>query len=614
MTEPTIKQLQDALVEADKAGDKDAAQALANQLTVRMQQAPKFDDGRIKAGTAWRAPNMMAQSFVENIAESAGFIPDVPLKIAKQLGADVNPDYFSDSLKLLWKTYADTVNRPINYFVDPGKSEPTNPVERLAQSTGNAAGNAATFMAPFAMVGKMRQATPLLRNMGKLMSTAPGAQIASSMVGQGVTDVTGNPYLGLGASMLAPTGFRMAANLGKKAISPASGALSKRQQELIKAAEDVYKIQLTPGQKTGSRPFQVLENAFLDLPFTGGRQREVIQRGAEQFTKAVLRKGGINNIDDVSDESLDLAFKQISNGYKKWAANTDVNVDWKFFDDIGRTADGYFKDLDANLRPIFKSYIDDLMRMKPALINAAGKSVSVGGNVRPDSAVQINGKEFIRIVSKMRARAWRAGKGGDSELQHALNGLVADLNNMLSRTTSGVARDTKNTLDRAWANLNLIATAAGRGTQNARSNAVLSPNSLTQALRNRQGVVGYARGRGDLNELSRIGDYLGQTIVPSSGTAERARMMNLLSGGTLMTGGGGVGAMTGNPMLGMAAAMLLPKGVQQAYYTDQARKYLTNNLTHAEPWWVGLSPTLQVGANRAAVMEAERRRQEQKKR
>ena len=48
--------------------------------------------------------------------------------------------------------------------------------------------------------------------------------------------------------------------------------------------------------------------------------------------------------------------------------------------------------------------------------------------------------------------------------------------------------------------------------------------------------AGYARGRGQLNELSRVGDFLSDK-VPDSGTVTRAMVANPLAWGPLVAGG-----------------------------------------------------------------------------
>ena len=90
--------------------------------------------------------------------------------------------------------------------------------------------------------------------------------------------------------------------------------------------------------------------------------------------------------------------------------------------------------------------------------------------------------------------------------------------------------------------------------------------------------MSYAFGRGDLDELSRIGQAVLKPTVPNSGTPERAMMATLLTGGLGSGAATGVGADGLTAMAMGAGAFALPRVAQAAYNTPAARAYLTNRL------------------------------------
>jgi hypothetical protein len=95
---------------------------------------------------------------------------------------------------------------------------------------------------------------------------------------------------------------------------------------------------------------------------------------------------------------------------------------------------------------------------------------------------------------------------------------------------------------------------------------------------------GYAFGRGDLNELARIG----QSVLrppPDTGTAGN-NMANALLTGQLAAAGGIGGTMAGGPIGGVAGAassMFLPRIVQALMNSEAGQAYLRNQAIQNGP-------------------------------
>jgi hypothetical protein len=112
------------------------------------------------------------------------------------------------------------------------------------------------------------------------------------------------------------------------------------------------------------------------------------------------------------------------------------------------------------------------------------------------------------------------------------------------------------------------------------------PLALRGAV-NRSTGSGYSSGRGDLNELSRIG----QSVLrppPDSGTAGNQAANDLLTGRiALLSGlGGAGGAVAAGPVGGVAGAMLplaLPRMVQALMNSEAGQAYLRNQAIQNGP-------------------------------
>jgi hypothetical protein len=140
-------------------------------------------------------------------------------------------------------------------------------------------------------------------------------------------------------------------------------------------------------------------------------------------------------------------------------------------------------------------------------------------------------------------------------------------------------------LRRDYANLMVISRAAG-GAGEAAATGRISPLALRGAVNQSTGG-GYAFGRGDLNELARIG----QSVLrppPDSGTAGNQAANDLLTGRiALLSGlGGAGGAVAAGPVGGVAGAMLplaLPRMVQALMNSEAGQAYLRNQAIQNGP-------------------------------
>lgn len=376
-------------------------------------------------------------------------------------------------------------------------------------------------------------------------------------------------------AMGAATGAAIPAIAGAsgRALQPVRSKLSPEGARLADVARQEG-IPLSTAQATGSKPLAVMESAFGNMPMTAGPQQAFSEAQRQAFNRAVLRRAGVE-ADTATPEVIDRAFQEIGRRFDDVAARTTVNIDDAFYQQIDDVAQEYGRRLPTDVAPVFQSYIDDIAKMR-----AAGSEPGV-------TATTIDGKSFQKVYSDLRRRARSAKNRPD--LQQALNALADTLDDAMMRTgrnadnlpalpgQQGMATNPADewaALRRQYRNLLAVDGAMDKTTAGAATGDIM-PTALAQSVR-RQG--GYTRGRGDLNDLARVGATFVRDNVPDSGTAQRMLMQNLLTGGVA----GGAGYMgSGDPMAGLAfagAGLAGPRLAQALYNSPAGKRYLGSNV------------------------------------
>jgi len=436
---------------------------------------------------------------------------------------------------------------PLQQEVDESRALDKPLMATGAGMAGNLAGNMAAFL-PTAFVPGA--------------NTFTGAALAGGAMGA-LQPTSGNESRAANAGLGAVAGLggqAVGSALGR-ALRPVASKLSPEAEALAQAAQREG-VPLTAGQRTGSRPLQVAESVMENLPFTSGSQlagREAQQRA---FTAAALRKAGIAG---------DAATPEVLAGQRAALGGTMGNI------------------AKANTLDFNKGLAD-------RLANIAGEAGVRG----PEAAKPIE-TVIDRILAEVGQggampgtvyQAWRQrlrplASGGGPE-SHYYGQIRKALDEAFNAQMEAAGSEAWKGANRQYANLKTIMQAAGGPGAPAAANQ-LAPAQLSAALRQAMGKEGVALGRGDLNDLTRIG----QTFVkplPDSFTSQRSMMTQLLQGSLPGAGAGGIyGAMTDteNPMAGAlkggaaglaaggAAALLTPRAIQAAMNSKLGQKYLT---------------------------------------
>lgn len=498
----------------------------------------------VPAGTqVARAVGQGAIGVNDSIANTVGAPVDAAAWALRQAGMNIDkPIGGSESIKS-GIDYVATLPGRVGDAVTQGslspltedrtsRFEPANKTEKIARGVGEGVGNALSVAMPAAAIANTARAGTMTSGVANALATQPITQAVAGGTAGGVTAATDNPWYGLAAGVAVP----VAASVARGVISPATTRLSPQEQRLVQTA-DREGIPLTPAQRTGSKGLKAIEDTMAKVPGASGPMNRTLDNQRQAFNRAGMqRTGQIAN--DASPETLDRAFQIAGQNFDDLAARTTLNVDNQFVADVTRAANEYGRRLETNVAPIFQSYMDDLA----PLLQAA----QTGGN--PQIAGEIYGTIRSDIGKTIRAN------GKNPDLQRALGAVQNALDDAVERSSAGPLRAEWQEARRQYQALITIDKAMQGGTQADRSAGNIPLGALKNAVK-QSDPRGYARGRGQLNELSRVGDYIGQR-TPDSGTATREAIINPLAW----------------PV--MAAGNVLSR----AYNSGPGQAYLTNQL------------------------------------
>jgi hypothetical protein len=533
-----------------------------------------LDTKPANADSAGRLLALAGEGSQQSIADTAGALPGLVARgINTAFGTNLDPSVTSRAVKAGLEGVESGGRAALRAlgvsFDDAGPRTPTTATERAALGAGRGVTDALTVALPAGAIANAARPGTMGQGIAQTLASQPVTQAVAGAAGGAVGEATENPLLGLAAGVATP----LAGAAVRRAISPVAMNLSPEEQRLAQLAEGMG-VQLTPGQATGSKALQTAESVLTTMPFAGNRQNALYDAQRRAFNAAALNTAGVR-ADRVSPDVIDGAFSRLGATFDDLAARTTVKVDDQLFRDVDTVVQEYGRRLPTDVAPVFQSYVDDLAKMKAAMMPPPPPGAGAAGSVQPAAnvqTVQIPGEAFQNIVSGIRARARSASN--NPALQEALNNLADAVNDNMIRSAPREVAEAWRTARREYRNLLAIDKAAGAGTQADRNAGNLPFGAFTNAVR-QQDPRGFARGRGELNDVARVGDFLAGKI-PQSGTEPRSRMANLLTGAAVTGGTGVLGASPGMAVASGVASVTLPPLVQALINSPAGRAYLTN--------------------------------------
>lgn len=382
--------------------------------------------------------------------------------------------------------------------------EPETGAEKFAHGAGEGVINALSIAVPAAAVARGARAGSVVEGVANTLASQPTAQAVAGAAGAGTGEATENRAFGVAASLAAPVGIGAV----RRGITPVRNALSAQEARLVGAANDEG-IPLTAAQRTGSPALTQIEGSLAKIPGASGPMQRTFNEQRGQFNRAVLERAGVTAT-DASPETMTRAFTNAGQTFDDLGRRTTLNIDNGFVNDVNRVAHNYGRRLDTNIAPIFNSYMDDLAPLLQAA--RSGQNPQVAGDI------------YATIRSDIGKTIRANGKNPD--LQRALGSLQDALDGVVERSTSGPLRQEWADARREYQALMTVDKAMRGGSQLDRAAGNIPLGAFKNAVMQAD-PAGFARGRGQLNELSRVGDMIG-TRVPDSGTATRNAIANPL--------------------------------------------------------------------------------------
>jgi len=510
--------------------------------------------------SAPRLVGQVAQNTNDAIAQTVGAPVDLVAAGLRQIGVPVNnPIGGSESIKsgidyvaTLPGRIGDAVTqRSLGPLTEDRTSrfEPQNRAEKIAAGTGQGIGTVLSTMLPAGAVANAARPGTLTQGIAQSLATQPVTQLASGIAGGATTGATDSPALGLAASLAVPLG----ASAVRGAVSPITNTLTDAEKRIVQTAQREG-VPLNPSQETGSKTLRTLEETMAKLPLSGGPMNRTYDKQRSALNEAIMARTG-TAAKDASPETLTNVAKTLGTQFDDLAARTTLKPDPQFANDVLKVATNYGRRLETDVAPVFKSYMDDLQPVLDAVANGQNPTIA--------------GEAYKQIRSDLARRARSTNNG---ELKQALSALGTAFDDAVERTASPALRNEWQNLRREYAAYKTVDKAMASGRQADRVTGDIPLGAFSSAVR-ASDREGFARARGQYGELSKLADFLAPKI-PDSGTATRGVTANLLSGGALAAGAGGLGASMGTAL----ATALAPWLASMAYNTPAARAYLTNQI------------------------------------
>lgn len=424
-----------------------------------------------------------------------------------------------------------------------GEYVPTTEGQRLAQ---------AGVQTVFGSVGPGVRGSPTPVNAlaSNIVRQAP-VLAATGALGQGVTDATGDPLLGLAATAALPAATR----LGGAGTNALAGTVDPHTAQLAATARNAFGIPVSAGEISSNPSVRFANSVVNKLPGSGGvAHHEEMQTN---FNRSVSNTFG-ENAERITPQVMAQARDRIGNVFEGVAQRTPViHADPQLATDLRQTIHNAQSTMSAG-------EVEPLIRQVQ----------NIAGLVDPHSNT-ITG-EIYQNLTKRGTPLDRAMQSPNPNIRNSARDIREALDSAMERSAPPDVVDDLRQARGQWRNLRTIEPLVAKAPTGNISPALLQGRVNTSF----KGTHGAAYGGGgDLKTLSDIGQRF-MKEPPSSGTSERGLIMHLLGG----AGAGGIGMLSGElPMkaaalalAGTAGSALLGRGVGAALRSNALTDRLIN--------------------------------------
>ena len=374
---------------------------------------------------------------------------------------------------------------------------------------------------------------------------------AVGALGEGVTNATGDPLLGLAATAALPAAVRA----GGGAVSGLVGRVDPNTATLAQTARNQFGIPVGSGEVSSNPTVRFLNSVVNKLPGSGGgAHREEMQTN---FNRSVANTFGEDE-PSITPQVMAHARDRIGNVFEGVAQRTPViHADPQLATELRQT----ITNAQATMTP---GEVEPLIRQVQ----------NIASLVDPHTHT-ITG-EIYQNLTRRGTPLDRAMQSDNPNIRASAREIREALDGAMERSAPAEVIDDLRNARREWRNLRTVEPLVAKAPTGDISPALLQGRVNTSF----KGTHGSAYGGGgDLKTLSDIGQRF-MKEPPSSGTAERGMLMHLLGG----LGAGGSAIMAGElplkaALLGTAGTIgsaLLGRGIGAGLRSDTLTNRLIN--------------------------------------
>lgn len=379
--------------------------------------------------------------------------------------------------------------------------------------------------------------------------------VVSESAGQVTEGTDLEPWARMGGALLGG----LLPNTAARTVTPAPANAAR--QTAVQTLENEGVTALTAGQRTGNARVRQVEDATSLFPGGGGRAAAMQERASLQFTRAALKKAGVN-ADRADGPVIDQAFTDLGNRFNALTARNDMVQSKRLVSDLNKVLADYNAVTAAPFRsPIVKETIDQFVNRQ---------SMARGAYI-PGAVYQSTRSRLGKLVPNLKQSDPNA-MIAVREIMDALDRGMEFSIRLKNPRDLGAFREARGQYRNLLAIEDAVASAG-----EAAASGLITPAALARATK-KQGKRAYVRGKGDLGPLARAGV---ETLTPlkSSGTAERSFAQQMVSAPASAASSLAAGAMTGFDPLMMAAAAspyLISAATARGLMSGPAQRYLAN--------------------------------------
>lgn len=374
---------------------------------------------------------------------------------------------------------------------------------------------------------------------------------ATGALAQGVTDVTGDPLLGMASTAAIPAAIRTGGAVANRLV----GTVDPNTATLAQTARNNFGIPVGAGEVSSNPTVRFLNSVVNKLPGSGGgAHRENMQTA---FNRSIAETFG-ENAERITPQVMAQARDRIGSVFEDVANRTPtIHADPQFAHSLRRTI------LDAQAT-MTAGEVEPLIRQVQ----------NIAGLVDPRTQT-ITG-EIYQNLTRRGAPLDRAMQSQNPNIRNAARDIREALDDVMERSATPEAVADLRQARAEWRNLRTVEPLVAKAPTGDISPALLQ-GRVNTAFKGTHGAA-YGGG-GDLKMLADIGQRF-MKEPPSSGTSERGMLMHLIGG----FGSGVAGLAAGLSPKEAALAMLAPvagaatgRGVGAALRSESLTNRLINN-------------------------------------